>query len=75
MEGVRFLTAQDGGPLMMLGSVEPAGVGWHYGRKHNRGSREVGTTSRREGSAIPGLETTACQGEIDRWQAIAHGSR
>ena len=43
---------------MMLGSVEPAGVGWHYGRKHNRGSREVGTTSRREGSAIPGLETT-----------------
>lgn len=44
MDGVRFLTAQGGGPLMMLGSVEPAGVGWHYGRKHNRGSREVGTT-------------------------------
>lgn len=26
MDGVRFLTSQGGGPLMMLGSVEPGGL-------------------------------------------------
>lgn len=61
------------GPLLGLSRRWPVddarqrrarGVGWHYVRKHNRGSREVGTISRREGRAIPGLETTACQGEI-----------